>query len=148
VALETVISFTAEATVDGNLISSFPLGSAIFEPEVILGAVKVLFVSVSLPASVAKSLSDKAALNSAVVPLMLLLVNEIFLFVRVAAFAKVTSGEDHCNPLAVAEFAVRTCPFVPTVSATTLPGEVAVTSAPFAFHVVACTPSVPEIEVI
>jgi len=47
------------------------------------GLVKVLFVRVSVPASVAKSLSVNAVLNSAVVPVIVLTLNAIDLLVKV-----------------------------------------------------------------
>src|SRR5210317_343006 len=57
-----------------------------------IGVVSVLFVSVSVPASVANEPSLNAVLNSAVVPLNVLFVKLIDLLVNVCVAASVTSG--------------------------------------------------------
>jgi hypothetical protein len=57
----------------------------------ITGAVRVLFVRVSVPSIVAKSASDIAVLNSAFVPLTVFVANEIDLFVNVFVDDAVTA---------------------------------------------------------
>ena len=74
--------FTAEPIVL-NKINSLPLASAIKPSSTILGAVNVLLLKVSVPANEAKSASDTAELNSASVPVIVFVVNEIDLFVNV-----------------------------------------------------------------
>ena len=60
--------------------------------EDIIGVVNVLFVNVSVPASVAKSPSLNAALNSALVPVIVLVVRLIDLFVKVSEPANVAKS--------------------------------------------------------
>jgi hypothetical protein len=71
--------------------------------------VKVLFVSVSLPATVAKFWSVKAVLNSAIVPVIVFVPSAIDLLVNVCVLA---AESTQASPEVVEELTLRTNPFV------------------------------------
>ena len=67
------------------------------------GLVKVLLVRVSVPANVAKSLSDNAVLNSAVVPVRVFVLRSIDLFDRVTVPEVTNAFVDCCEGGRIAE---------------------------------------------
>lgn len=87
-----VIAVASAVIVTASQLSVLIVGVALLVILVTLGTI-LLLVSVSVQASVAKSLSDNAALNCAVVPLSVLLERLIVLLVRVCVPVRVTKSD-------------------------------------------------------
>ena len=72
----------------------------------IFGDAKVLLLKVSMPASVAKSPSARAVLNSAMVPVSVLLARSIDLLVRVSVVFLATSVSEDVGSVSVPELTI------------------------------------------
>ena len=123
----------------------------VFTIEPITGDVNVLFVNVSEPVNETKSSPDNAVLNSANVPVIVFVVNEIDLFVNVSVVAfptKVSVADGSVKvPEAVDETSNVVLPELEPLNANVFPAEVSVfpnTMTPVPFGVILIPTFVPE----